>query len=219
MSSFDYKKEFKDLYMPKNVPQVIDVPSMQFIAVEGYGNPNEADGDYSKSVELLYTLSYTIKMSKKGKQIPAGYFDYVVPPLEGFWWMCGMADKAYIDYEHKEEFHWISVIRQPEFVTEEVFKWAIEEAKKKKPDLPYEKAEFKCITEGKCIQIMHIGTFDEEPATVDKMNRYAVDNGFVSGIGDKNSDGMTRLHHEIYLSDPRKTAPEKRKTIIRHPIK
>lgn len=219
MSSFDFKKAYKDLYLPKQVPQIIDVPEMTFAMIEGYGNPNEEGGAYQSAVGALYAIAYTIKMSKKGKEVPDGYFDYVVPPLEGFWWMAGMENKNYIDYNTKEAFHWLSMIRQPDFVTEEVFNWAIEIAKKKKPDLPYEKLQLKKVNEGRCVQIMHIGTFDDEPATRAKMDAFMEENGLECAIGDQRADGSIRLHHEIYLSDPRKSAPDKQKTVIRHPIR
>lgn len=209
--AFDYKKEYKDLYFPKEKPMVIDVPKMIFITVDGKGNPNTSDS-YREAMELEYGLSYTIKMSKMGNNTPQGYFDYVVPPLEGFWWdeedkFCGGM------IEDKEMFCWKSMIRQPKFVTEEVFAWAKETLHKKKPELDLSKAKLEVITEGLCVQIMHHGIYDEEPATVDKMNQFVIDNGYVTDIN------QFRKHHEIYLSDPRKTAPEKLRTVIRHPVR
>lgn len=207
--AFDFKKEYKDFYMPKDKPAIVTVPKMNYIAVRGHGDPNDEAGEYKAAIGLLYAIAFTIKMSKKGDHRIEGYYDYVVPPLEGFWWMDGIAG---VDYAHKEAFNWISVIRLPDFVTEEDFRWAVKEATdKKKQD--FSKVEFFTCDEGLCIQCMHIGSYDEEPATVDKMHRYMEDNGYVLDITDK------RLHHEIYLSDARKVAPEKLKTVIRHPIR
>lgn len=195
--------------MPKNKPGIITVSSMNYIAVRGKGDPNLEDGEYQQSICLLYGIAFTIKMSKKGARQIEGYFDYVVPPLEGFWWQDGAGG---IDYARKENFKWISVIRLPDFVTVEDFDWAIEEAtKKKKTD--FSRAEFFTYDEGECVQCMHIGPYDDEPATVALMHEYMENQGYVLDITDK------RLHHEIYLSDARKVAPEKRKTVIRHPIR
>ncbi len=207
--AFDYKKEYKEFYMPKNVPSIVTVPKMNYIAVRGSGNPNDEDGEYKQAIGLLYGIAFTIKMSKKGNHQIDGYFDYVVPPLEGFWFMEGMNG---IDYAHKEDFHWISVIRLPDFVTKEDFRWAVEEATKKKK-MDFSKVEFLTVEEGVCVQCMHIGSYDDEPATVAMMDEYMDQQGYELDITDK------RLHHEIYLSDARKVAPEKLKTVIRHPIK
>ena len=206
---FDFKKEYKEFYMPKGKPEIVSVPAMNYIAVRGRGNPNEEDGEYKKSIELLYGIAYTIKMSKKGDHKIEGYFDYVVPPLEGFWWQ---DDVDGIDYCHKENFQWISVIRLPDFVTKADFDWAIEEATRKKK-MDFSKVEFLEIEEGLCVQCMHSGSYDDEPATVAAMDKFIADNGYENDISD------TRRHHEIYLSDARKVAPEKLKTVIRHPIK
>lgn len=206
---FDFKKEYKEFYMPKGKPEIVTVPKMNYIAVRGKGNPNEEDGEYKKSIELLYGIAYTIKMSKKGDHKIEGYFDYVVPPLEGFWWQENVDG---IDYSHKENFQWISVIRLPDFVTKADFEWAIEEATRKKK-MDFSKVEFLEIEEGLCVQCMHSGSYDDEPATVAAMDKFIGDNGYESDISD------TRRHHEIYLSDARKVAPEKLKTVIRHPIK
>ena len=206
---FDFKKEYKEFYMPKGKPEIVTVPKMNYIAVRGNGNPNEDDGDYKKSIELLYGIAYTIKMSKKGDHKIEGYFDYVVPPLEGFWWQ---DDVDGIDYSHKENFQWISVIRLPDFVTKVDFVWAIEEATRKKK-MDFSKVEFLEIEEGLCVQCMHSGSYDDEPATIAAMDKFVADNGYENDISD------TRRHHEIYLSDARKVAPEKLKTVIRHPIK
>ena len=206
---FDYKKEYKEFYMPDNKPDIITVPRMNYIAVRGQGDPNVEDGEYKKSIELLYAVAYTIKMSKKDDRHIAGYFDFVVPPLEGFWWQDGLQG---IDYSRKKDLRWISVIRLPDFVTKADFKWAVEEAaKKKKQD--FSKVEFFTYDEGLCVQCMHIGSYDNEPATVSLMHDYIKRQGFVPEIND------LRMHHEIYLSDARKVAPEKLKTVIRHPIK
>ena len=206
---FDFKKEYKQFYMPKSKPEIVTVPKMNYIAVRGKGNPNEDDGDYKKSIELLYGIAYTIKMSKKGDHKIEGYFDYVVPPLEGFWWQ---DDVDGIDYSHKENFQWISVIRLPDFVTKVDFVWAIEEATRKKK-MDFSKVEFIVIEEGLCVQCMHSGSYDDEPATIAAMDKFIADTGYENDISD------TRRHHEIYLSDARKVAPEKLKTVIRHPIK
>ena len=206
---FDFKKEYKEFYMPKGKPEIVIVPKMNYIAVRGKGNPNEEDGEYKKSIELLYGIAYTIKMSKKGDHKIEGYFDYVVPPLEGFWWQENLDG---IDYGLKENFQWISVIRLPDFVTKADFDWAIEEATRKKK-MDFSKVEFLEIEEGLCVQCMHSGSYDDEPETVAAMDKFVVDNGYENDISD------TRRHHEIYLSDARKVAPEKLKTVIRHPIK
>ena len=206
---FDYKKEYKEFYQPKNKPSIIEIPAMNFLAVCGKGDPNQENGEYQTAIGLLYALAYTIKMSKKGDHHIDGYFDYVVPPLEGFWWQEG---REGIDYENKSDFHWISLIRLPDFVTKADFDWAIEEAThKKKQD--FSKVEFLTYGEGLCVQCMHLGSYDEEPTTIAAMEAYAQAQGYVIDINN------SRFHHEIYLSDPRKTAPEKRKTVLRHPIK
>ena len=207
--AFDYKKEYKEFYMPKNTPAIVTIPEMNYIAVRGSGDPNIEGGEYKAAIGLLYAIAFTIKMSKKGSHKIEGYFDYVVPPLEGFWWQDGIEG---VDYSRKEDFHWISVIRLPDFVTEEDFRWALKEAgEKKKQD--FSKVEFLTIEEGLCVQCMHIGSYDDEPATVQLMHDFAEQEGYVPDITEK------RLHHEIYLSDARKVAPEKLKTVIRHPIK
>ncbi len=206
---FDFKKEYKEFYMPKGKPEIVTVPKMNYIAVRGRGNPNEEDGEYKKSIELLYGIAYTIKMSKKGDHKIEGYFDYVVPPLEGFWWQ---DDVDGIDYSHKENFQWISVIRLPDFVTKADFDWAVDEATRKKK-MDFSKVEFLEIEEGLCVQCMHSGSYDDEPASIAAMDEFIADNGYENDISD------TRRHHEIYLSDARKVAPEKLKTVIRHPIK
>lgn len=210
MEKFDFKKEYKDLYMPKTEPSIVTVPEMKFIAVRGKGDPNTSP-EYKQAMEILYGLSFTIKMSKMSGSQPDGYFEYVVPPLEGFWSVDdGIFDG--LNITDKSKFHWISVIRQPDFVTESVFEQARTEAeKKKKTDMS--KAEFITVSEGLCVQSMHIGSYDSEPSTILKMREFAEKNGYSEDLSD------TRLHHEIYLSDPRRCAPERLKTVIRHPIK
>ena len=207
--AFDFKKEYKEFYMPKNKPGIVSVPAMNYIAVRGQGDPNVEGGEYKQAIELLYGIAYTIKMSKKGDRQIEGYFDYVVPPLEGFWWQEGVEG---VDYAHKENFHWISVIRLPDFVTREDFDWAVKEAERKKKT-DFSKVEFLTYDEGLCVQCMHIGSYDDEPATVELMHAFMEEQGYVLDITDQ------RLHHEIYLSDARKAAPEKLKTVIRHPIR
>lgn len=208
--SFDYKKEYKEFYMPKNKPEIVNIPQMKFIAVRGKGDPNEEGGEYKASISLLYGIAFTIKMSKKGSHCPAGYFDYVVPPLEGFWWQEDGVKG--IDYSRKEDFCWISVIRLPDFVTEKDFNWAIEEAGRKKGQ-DFSRVEFMTITEGLCVQCMHIGAYDDEPATIALMDEFLLKNGY------ENDFSAERMHHEIYLSDARRVAPERLKTVIRHPVK
>lgn len=210
MTPFDYKKEYKALYLPKEMPSIVEVPSMQYAAVRGHGDPNEPDGEYGRAVAVLYGISYTIKMSYKGSRKIDGFFEYVVPPLEGFWWMEGGAPG--VDYRNKSGFNWISIIRVPEFVTEEVFAWAKEEAQRKK-GIDTSLAELITVSEGLCVQCLHIGSYNEEPATVAKMDRYLLEQGYENDISD------FRRHHEIYLSDPRKVSPERMKTVIRHPVR
>lgn len=207
--AFDFKKEFKEYYMPKNKPQIVEIPSMNYIAVRGKGNPNDEGGEYKKATEVLYAVAYTLKMSYKTDYKIEGFFKYVVPPLEGFWWSDNGRD---FDYSDKSELKWISVIRLPDFVTEKDFLWAVETASKKKK-IDCSSAEFLTVAEGLCVQIMHNGSYDDEPATVAVMDEYISENGCVNDLGSE------RLHHEIYLSDPRKSPPEKWKTVIRHPIK
>ena len=206
---FDFKKEYKEFYMPKNMPEVVTVPKANYIAVRGKGDPNEEGGEYQSAIGVLYAVAYTLKMSYKTDYRIEGFYDYVVPPLEGFWWQEGIDG---IDYSDKSAFCWISVIRLPDFITKQDFDWAVDMAAKKKK-LDCSNAEFLTIDEGLCVQIMHMGPFDNEPATVERINQYIAENDYENDFSD------TRLHHEIYLSDARKTAPEKWKTVIRHPIK
>lgn len=206
---FDYKKEYKEFYMPAKKPSIVKVPPMNYIAVRGKGNPNDENSEYKESIGLLYGIAFTIKMSYKGEHKIDGYFEYVVPPLEGFWWQEGVNG---IDYTHKENFSFISLIRLPDFVTKADFDWAIAEAtKKKKTD--FSKVEFFTYNEGLCVQCMHTGSYDDELATIVAMHDYAEQNGYELDISD------SRYHHEIYLSDPRKCDPSKLKTVVRHPIR
>lgn len=205
---FDFKKEYKEFYMPGRKPSIVDVTKVNYIAVSGKGDPNEEDGDYQKAIEVLYAVAYTLKMSYKTDHKIEGFYEYVVPPLEGFW---KQGDNSEMDYADKSSLEWISVIRLPDFITEEDFRWAVETAEKKKK-LDCTKAEFLTLEEGLCVQIMHIGPYDDEPESVLLMENFAEEQGYVIDMGQ-------RLHHEIYLSDPRKSPPEKWKTVIRHPIK
>ena len=206
---FDFKKEYKEFYMPKNKPEIVNVPVMNYIAVRGKGDPNEENGSYQKAISILYAVAYTLKMSYKTNYKIDGFFEYVVPPLEGFWWQ-NHTDR--IDYTDKSLFNWISVIRLPDFITKKDFDWAVETAQKKK-NIDCTSAEFLTLEEGLCVQIMHLSSFDDEPQSVSIMNEYIENNGYENDINEK------RLHHEIYLSDARKVPKEKWKTVIRHPIK
>ena len=207
--AFDFKKEYKEFYMPKNKPEIVNVPAVNYIAVRGKGDPNEENGSYQKAISILYAVAYTLKMSYKTNYKIDGFFEYVVPPLEGFWWQ-NHTDR--IDYTDKSSFNWISVIRLPDFITKKDFDWAVETAQKKK-NIDCTSAEFLTLEEGLCVQIMHLGSFDDEPQSVSIMNEYIENNGYENDINEK------RLHHEIYLSDARKVPKEKWKTVIRHPIK
>ena len=207
--AFDYKKEYKEFYLPPRKPGIVTVPEMHFIAVNGKGDPNEPEGEYKAALGMLYAIAFTIKMSYKGSHKIEGYFPYVVPPLEGLW---RQGDGGMIDYAHKENFEWTSMIRLPEFVTREEFDWAIREAtEKKKQD--FSKVQFFTYDEGTCVQCMHIGSYDEEPETIRLMQEYVKEQGYEEDFSD------SRLHHEIYLSDPRRAAPEKLRTVVRHPLK
>lgn len=215
-SPIDYKKVDKNLYQPKTVPMIVNVPKMTFIMVDGKGNPNEEAGEYAKAIEMLYGLAYTIRMSKKSGNAPADFFEYVVPPLEGLWWT--EIDRPF-DTSQKDQLIWTAMIRQPEFVTEGVFRWAVDELKKKKPGLDLSKARLQEFTEGLCVQMLHMGPYDTEAVTVKAIDDFAAANGYVNGISEVLADGTIRRHHEIYLNDPRKVAPEKMKTVVRHPIR
>ena len=207
--AFDYKKEYKEYYLPKKKPEIVTIPKMNYIAVKGCGDPNKEDGEYKNSISILYALAFTIKMSKLTDYRIEGYFDYVVPPLEGFWWQQGVMQ---IDYSRKDAFQWISVIRLPDFVSEKDFNWAKQQVKAKK-GIDCSNAQFLTIEEGLCVQIMHIGSYDDEPDTITLMDQFIKENGYINDFSN------TRMHHEIYLSDARRVAPEKLKTIIRHPIR
>ncbi len=207
--AFDFKKEYKELYIPKSKPEIVNVPKINYIAVRGHGDPNIEGGAYQKAIGVLYAVAYTLKMSYKTDYKIEGFFEYVVPPLEGFWWQDNV-DGA--DYGNKDSFNWISVICLPDFVTKKDFDWAVETASKKKK-LDCSSAEFVTVDEGLCVQMMHLGSFDGEIATVEIMDKFLEENGYANDLN------ATRLHHEIYLSDARKVPPEKWKTVIRHPIK
>jgi len=206
--AFDFKKEYKEFYLPKNKPEIVTVPAANYIAVRGKGNPNQEGGDYQKAIEILYSVAYTLKMSYKTDYRIEGFYEYVVPPLEGFWWMEGING---INYSNKDAFCWISVIRLPDFITKKDFDWAVETATKKKK-VDCSKAEFLTIDEGLCVQMMHIGPFDNEPESVDLMDAFIAEKGYKNDFSEK------RLHHEIYLSDARKVEPKDWKTVIRHPV-
>lgn len=227
MMAFDFKKEYKEFYMPKNKPEIVKIPPMNYIAVRGKGNPNVEGGDYQQAISILYAVAYTLKMSYKTDYKIKGFFEYVVPPLEGFWWQgeqhpvdaevrtdrVGRRENITgIDYSNKDAFHWISVIRMPDFITEKDFAWAVQTATKKKK-IDCSPAEFLTVDEGLCVQIMHHGSFDLEPATVALMDDYLKEQGYMNDLNEQ------RLHHEIYMSAARRVAPEKWKTVIRHPIK
>ena len=206
---FDFKKECKEFYLPPAKPGIVQVPAMSYVAVRGQGDPNDESGAYQAALNLLYGIAFTIKMSPKAGHTIEGFFEYVVPPLEGFWWQDGVSG---VDYSRKEDFHWLSCIRLPEFVTRGEFDWAVAEATRKKK-LDFSAVELMRVEEGLCVQCMHLGPYDDEPATVDAMHAYAAEQGYVPDLSD------TRLHHEIYLSDARRTAPQKLKTVIRHPVR
>ena len=207
--AFDFKKEYKEFYMPKSKPEIVNVPKASYLAVRGKGNPNEEGGAYQQAIRVLYAVAYTLKMSYKTDYKIKGFFEYVVPPLEGFWWQDGIDG---VDLSNKSTFNWISVIRLPDFVIKEDFEWAVKVASLKKK-MDCSSVEYVIIEEGLCVQAMHVGPYDDEPATVALMDEYLAQNGYVSDFNE------TRLHHEIYLSDVRKVAPEKLKTVIRHPIR
>ncbi|MBR3313225.1 MAG: GyrI-like domain-containing protein [Atopobiaceae bacterium] len=206
---FDFKKEYRDLYQPKTKPSIIKVPPMHFLAVEGAGDPNEVGGTYQRALELLYGLAYTLKMSYKTDHVIDGFYQYVVPPLEGFWWQPGVEG---IDYRDKSSFNWVSVIRVPEFVSEADFAWAIETATAKKK-LDFSPVQLIEVDEGLCVQCMHVGPYDNEPATVVAMHEFAEAQGYVPDFSD------ARRHHEIYLSDPRRANPARMRTVVRHPVR
>lgn len=207
--AFDFKKEYREFYLPKNKPELLTIPPMNFLAVRGMGDPNQEGGAYKEAIGLLYGIAFTIKMSKLGTKSLDGYFDFVVPPLEGLWWQAGTAG---IDFAHKETFQWISLIRLPDFVGQEAFRWAVEEATEKMK-LDFSKVEYLHYEEGLCVQCMHRGPYDQEPATIEAMDTYARERGYETDFF------QGRYHHEIYLSDVRRCKPENLKTVIRHPVR
>lgn len=207
--AFDFKKEYKEFYMPKRKPEIVNVPMMTYVTVRGKGDPNEEGGEYKKAVGTLYAVAYTLKMSRMTDHRIDGYFDYVVPPLEGLWWQEGVDG---VNYGDKASFNWLAMIRLPDFVTLDEFEWAVKTAEEKK-NADFSSAEYLTLTEGLCVQIMHTGSYDDEPESVKLMDEYIAEKGYENDM----TDG--RMHHEIYLSDPRKCAPEKLRTVIRHPIK
>lgn len=207
--AFDFKKEYKEFYLPGRKPQIVTVPPCNYVAVQGRGDPNQEGGAYQQAMSVLYSVAFTLKMSSKAGHHMEGFFDYVVPPLEGFWWQEGTVG---IDYTRKEDFQWISAIRLPDFITREEFRWAVETATNKKK-LDCSMAQFLPVDEGLCVQMMHLGAYDDEPASIALMDDYLAENGYVNDLTE------TRLHHEIYLSDARRVPPERRKTVLRHPIK
>ncbi len=207
--AFDFKKEYRAFYMAAAKPEVVSVPAAKYVAVGGHGDPNEPDGAYQAAVAVLYAVAYTIKMSKLGDHRIDGYFDFVVPPLESFWQQAGVDG---VDLSNKAAFEWIAVIRLPDFVTEADVLWAAQEASRRKK-LDCSQAALLTIDEGLCVQILHMGPFDTEAQFIALMDAYVRENGFENDISSE------RLHHEIYLSDARKVAPEQWKTVIRHPIR
>lgn len=214
--AFDFKKEYKELYGTGKEPVIVKVPRACYVAVRGSGDPNEAGGEYQKAISVLYAISYTIRMSYKGTHKIPGFYEYVVPPLEGFWWQEGVQG---CDYTDKSSFHWISLIRLPEFVTKEEFVWAVAAASGKK-NLDCSRAEYFTVEEGLCAQILHIGSFDTEAETIARLDAYVKANGYENDIRECTDDNnKMRLHHEIYLTNAKKVQPEKWKTIIRHPIR
>ncbi len=212
----DFQKLYKDLYLPPREPREVLVPEMNFLMVDGQGNPNNEGGEYQQAVALLYAIAYTIKMSKMGPVRLPDYVEYAVPPLEGLWWISG---EDGMDYTKKDLYCWTSMIRQPEFVTEDVFQWAVSEVRRKKPELDVQKVRLQTFEEGLCVQMMHIGPYDSEPASIALMAAYMKEKGLRDDIEGLNPDGSVRRHHEIYLGDPRKSKPENRKTVLRHPVR
>ena len=215
-TKLDYKKEYKELYLPSTKGMLIDVPTIPFLMVDGSGDPNDADGDYSKALQLLYGIIFTIKMSKKGSKKLEGYHDFVVPPLEGLWEMKGSSE---MDYSRKQDFQWTSMLRLPDYVTSEVFAWACTEFHKKHADADIDRVRMELYTEGLCAQILHKGSYDEEPSTLEKLHAFLEENGCCVDIGTAAASGQIRRHHEIYLGDPRKCKPENLKTVLRIPVR
>jgi len=213
----DYRLDNKELYQPSKEPAIISVPEILFLKVDGQGNPNQEGGEYQKAVEVLYALTFTIKMSSKGSKSLPGYFEYAVPPLEGLWWLKDDKDTDF--FTSKERYLWSSMIRQPEFVTEEVLVWAKDEVRRKKPGVDVACARLITFAEGLCVQAMHVGPYAQEPETLAKMDTFILNSGLESDVGASLPNGMRRRHHEVYLGDPRRTKPENMKTVLRHPVK
>jgi hypothetical protein len=210
MGKLEYVKAYPELYAPGTEPSLVDVPGMTFLMADGSGDPNDLEGEFTKAVELLYGIAYTIKMSPKAGSAPEGFFEYTMPPLEGLWWFGdGARDVLTAD---KRLYRWTAMIRQPEFVTPEFFQWAAGEVRRKKK-LDTDRARLQRFTEGLCVQCMHIGPYAEEPATVERMHAYAEAQGLLGDLSD------ARKHHEIYLGDPRRAAPEKMRTVLRQPVR
>ena len=207
--TFDYKKEYKEYYLPKNKPVRVSIPRMNYIAINGHGDPNDEKGEYKDALSLLYSIAFTLKMSYKTDYHIEGYFSYVVPPLEGLWWQ---NNSNTIDYQHKEDFNWISMIRLPDFITKKDVDWAITTANAKKQK-SHSQVYFFTLEEGLCVQCMHRGSFDDEPATLELIHSYIDNNDLLTDISE------TRRHHEIYLSDPRKCKAENIKTVLRIPVR
>lgn len=216
MEKLDYKKEYKDFYMPKTKPVIVEIPQMNMIRVKGKGNPNVEQGEYQKSIQILYGINFTIKMSKRGSHVINGYHDYVVPPLEGLWWMEGIKG---IDDQKKDQFSFYSMMRLPDFVDQDVFDWAVEEFCKKHQEIDISQTEFISFEEGLCVQMLHKGAYDEEPKTVEQLHRFVQEQGYVLDYDGMSPSQHIRKHHEIYLSDPRRCKPENLKTVIRLPIR
>lgn len=207
--AFDFKKEYKEFYLPPKKPGIVTVPPMHYIAVRGKGDPNDEKGEYKAGIGLLYAVAFTIRMSYKGEHKIDGFFQYVVPPLEGLWWQEGVEE---MDYAHKEDLQFISMIRLPDFVTREDFDWAVAEASEKK-NMDFGNVEFFSYNEGECVQCMHIGSYDDEPKTVAAMNTYMEQEGYELDLTE------VRRHHEIYLSDPRRCDVSRLRTVLRHPVR
>lgn len=208
MAAFDFKKEFPEFYLPARSPHLIEIPELPYLAVRGSGDPNAEGGEYKDAVGMLYSVAYTIKMSRLSGSAPEGYFDYVVPPLEGLWWT---EDGRGVDLTRKGDFRWLALIRLPDFVTRDVFEAAVTEAERKK-GLDLSRVEYMRYADGLSVQCMHLGPYDAEPETLAAMERCASENGCVP-------DYAGRFHHELYLSEPRRCKPERLRTVIRIPVR
>lgn len=203
MVKLDYKKEYKELYLPKNKPVLITVPDMNFIMIEGKGDPNGEE--FSLATAALYSLSYAIKMSYKSQDVPTNYYDYIVFPLEGIW---DLVDKTK-PLTEKSNFKYKIMIRQPDFLTFQLFERFLAETKKKKTNSYFDNVSFGTLSEGLCCQILHIGSYDDEPTSFEMMRQFCEGNGV---------ERTSNKHREIYLSDPRKTEAHKLKTVLRYQI-